>query len=104
MTVKATKAYLDRAALVAFLCPIMKYLNPNQAISSYKINIYHKLVASNPVNGRIQTNLKKVNLTFCKKTKSPVKYFLIQGVILIHFAIFARNRIRDSRWVKEQKA
>ena len=57
-TIKATKAYLDRVALVAF----------------------------------------------CKKTKSPVKYFLIQGVILIHFAIFARNRIRDSRWVKEQKA
>jgi hypothetical protein len=82
----------------------LKYLNPNQAISSYKINIYHKLVASNPVNGRIQTNLKKVNLTFCKKTKSPVKYFITQGVILIHFLTFARNRIRDSRWVKEQKA
>ena len=76
----------------------------NYGDMKYKINIYHKLVASNPVNGRIQTNLKKVNLTFCKKTKSPVKYFITQGVILIHFLTFARNRIRDSRWVKEQKA
>ena len=55
-----------------------------------------------------QQQIEKISLSgqnSRKESKKEAVFFLIiQGVILISFLTFARNRIRDSRWVKEQKA